>query len=646
MRVRRADRVEHALLGQALDPVLADRLEHPIARRRRVDDLQERAVDQRGEEVEDLDGRAVVDGRGALRRHAAGEDREPFGERALGVGQELPAPVDDGAQGAVARHRRAAAAGEDLEAIVEAPGELIGRQRAQPGGGQLEGQRLAVQPAADLDDRGDVLRVDGEPGRRRRAAIGEELDRRMGERLVDAGVRAGPGQRRDLDQPLADDAQRLAARRQDVDARAAPEQLVRDGGDVADQVLAVVEDDERGAVGERVEDAVQRVGGRASPGAAARSSSAVSRRPSAARIAGPIPLASTTGASSTSQTPSGASGRWCAPASPASRVFPAPPGPRSVTSRWSRTASATRASSSARPTKRVSGARRFVRVGPAAAISGRRCRGGRRGDLAAQDREVRGLELGAGHGPERVVERGADALVDGQRVGLPAGGVQHADLQPRDALVERVVGGQALELGDELAGRDAGQVGLDAVDGRGQAHVLEPRGRGGRERARARHAGQRRATPQRERLAEELPGAAGLAGAQRARALAGQPLEAVGVDVGGLEREPVAARRLGHERRVAQRPPQPRDERLQRVHLVGGHVLLPDRVDQPAERDRASGVEREPHEQRLQPGPADLDRAVAVGDLERSQEPHAHPATLAGRPARTTVAQTGVSARG
>ena len=113
VRVRRADRVEHALLGQALDPVLADRLEHPIARGRRVDDLQERAVDQRGEEVEDLDGRAVVDGRGALRRHAAGEDREPFGERALGLGQQLPAPVDDGAQGAVARQRGAAAAGED-----------------------------------------------------------------------------------------------------------------------------------------------------------------------------------------------------------------------------------------------------------------------------------------------------------------------------------------------------------------------------------------------------------------------------------------------------------------------------------------------------------------------------------------------------
>ena len=170
---------------------------------------------------------------------------------------------------------------------------------------------------------------------------------------------------------------------------------------------------------------------------------------------------------------------------------------------------------------------------------------------------MRGLELGARHGAERVVQRGADALVDGQRVGLPAGGVQHADLQPRHALVERVVGGQALELGDELAGRDAGQVGLDAVDGRGQAHVLEPSGRGGRERARARHVGQRRATPQRQRLAEQLPGAAGLAGAQRARALAGKPFEAVGVDVGGLEREPVAARRLRHERRVAQRPPQP-----------------------------------------------------------------------------------------
>jgi hypothetical protein len=72
--VRCADGAEHALLGHALDSVLADRLEHPVARGRRVDDLQERSVDQRGEEVEDLDGRAVVDGRRAARRHAAGED--------------------------------------------------------------------------------------------------------------------------------------------------------------------------------------------------------------------------------------------------------------------------------------------------------------------------------------------------------------------------------------------------------------------------------------------------------------------------------------------------------------------------------------------------------------------------------------------
>ena len=100
------------------------------ALRCRVDDVQERSVDQRGEEIEDLDGRAVVNSRGAPRRHAAGEEREPFGERALGVGQELPAPVDDGAQCAVARQRSAAAAGEDLKATVQAPGELIGAKRA------------------------------------------------------------------------------------------------------------------------------------------------------------------------------------------------------------------------------------------------------------------------------------------------------------------------------------------------------------------------------------------------------------------------------------------------------------------------------------------------------------------------------------
>ncbi len=547
----------------------------------------------------------------------------------------------------MAGHGRAAAAGEDPEAIVEAPGELIGRQRAQPGGGELEGQRLAVQPAADLDDRGDVLRVDLEPGRRRRAAIGEELDRRMGERLVDAGVRAGPGQRRDLDQPLADDAQRLAARRQDVDARAAPEQLVRDAGDVADQVLAVVEDDERGAVGERVEDAVQRVGGRHP-----RRGGALEQRGLAQAERGEDRGPDAAGLDDRGELDEpDAVGRVGQVVRPGLARQPGLPGPARAEERdepvvADRLGDARELLGAADEARQRRAQVRAGRPGGRVLRRRRRGRGGRRGDLAAQDREVRGLELGAGQRPERVVERGADALVGAQRVGLPAGGVQHADLQPRDALVERVVGGQALELGDELSGRDAGQVGLDAADGRGQAHVLEPRGRGGRERARARHARQRRAPPQRERLAEELPGAAGLAGAQRARALASQPLEAVGVDVGGLEREPVAARRLGHERRVAQRPPQPRHERLQRMDFVGGHVLLPDRVDQPAERDRASGVEREPHEQRLQPGPADLDRAVAVGDLERSQEPHAHPATLAGRPARTTVAQTGVSARG
>ncbi len=328
VRVRRADRGELARLGQALDPVLADRLEHPVARGRRVDDLQQRAVDQRGEEVEDL---ARASRRGRPRRSAASRPPGKTASRSASarsaLGQQVPAPVDDGAQRAVARQRGAAAAGEQPEAIVEAPGDLLGRQRAQAGGGELDRQRQAVQPAADLDDRGDVLRVDGEAGRRRRAAVGEQLDRRMGERLVDAGVRAGPGQRRDLDQPLADDAQRLAAGRQDAQrAGSAPSSSSASGGDVADQVLAVVEDDERGR-GRRA---------RRGRGAARRRTACPARR--RARAARPRAgrarrargrrsrSASATGASSTSQTPSGASGRRRAPASPASRVLPGPAG--------------------------------------------------------------------------------------------------------------------------------------------------------------------------------------------------------------------------------------------------------------------------------------------------------------------------------
>ena len=64
----------------------------------------------------------------------------------LGGGEQLPAPLDDGAQRAVPWQRRAAAAGEQPELVGEPTGDLGERQCPQPGGGALDRQREAIKP--------------------------------------------------------------------------------------------------------------------------------------------------------------------------------------------------------------------------------------------------------------------------------------------------------------------------------------------------------------------------------------------------------------------------------------------------------------------------------------------------------------------
>src|SRR5262249_9980445 len=66
------------------------------------------------------------------------------------------------------------------------------------------------------------------------------------------------------------------------------------------------------------------------------------------------------GEKSTNQTPSGKSSATAEASRSASRVLPDPPGPVKVSSRFSASRAVASASSISRPTKRVSGAGRFV----------------------------------------------------------------------------------------------------------------------------------------------------------------------------------------------------------------------------------------------------------------------------------------------
>ncbi len=162
---------------------------------------------------------------------------------------------------------------------------------------------------------------------------------------------------------------------------------------------------------------------------------------------------------------------------------------------------------------------------------------------------------------------------------------------------------------------------------RREAQLVEPRGRHAQGVA---GVGQRRPAPQRERLAQHPRRTGRIAVAQRARSLGGQRLEAVRVDVVRLDVEPVAGRRLADRRRRPERAAQPRDERLQRVGLVGR------RLDRPTPRrsgragatgrpaSRASRTSRA----RNRAPVTSIGCAAVVANLERAEDPHLHPSTV------------------
>jgi hypothetical protein len=148
---------------------------------------------------------------------------------------------------------------------------------------------------------------------------------------------------------LARDAQRLAARGEDVERRAAPQQLVDEWPHATEHVLAVVEHDEAVEPPETV--------GQVSMTGRPNSSRRPSTWPNSAATRSGSPI----GASSTHHTPSGAPSSSAHATSYASRVLPHPPDPVIVSRRCSRISDPSEATSAARPTKLDNGNDRLVR---------------------------------------------------------------------------------------------------------------------------------------------------------------------------------------------------------------------------------------------------------------------------------------------
>ena len=185
---------------------------------------------------------------GGVERPAAREDRQPPEQRPLRLGQQPVAPVDQAAQRLVPRERRPAAAGQQAEAVVEPRGDLLDGERPHARGGQLDRQRDAVQPLADLGHRRRVRIRQGEVGLHRGGPVDEEPHglvlrqrRRAPARRRGSGTESGGT--RNATSPVSPSGSRLVARILHV--RAGPQQRLGQPRARGDQVLAVVEHEQQ-----------------------------------------------------------------------------------------------------------------------------------------------------------------------------------------------------------------------------------------------------------------------------------------------------------------------------------------------------------------------------------------------------------------
>ena len=137
-----------------------------------------------------------------------------------------------------------------------------------------------------------------------------------------------------------------------------------------------------------------------------------------------------------------------------------------------------------------------------AGLRRRAARAGLERGILGQDRPLERLQRRRRLDAEALDQRVPRRAVGLERLGLPSGAVQREHLLPAEALAQRVLGDEGLELGDERRMPAEREVGVDPLLERREAQLLEPlAGRGG-ERL-VGEVGERRPAPEVERLAEQ-----------------------------------------------------------------------------------------------------------------------------------------------
>jgi len=236
-----------ARVDEPVRRVGAHDLQQPVAALLTVDlDGDQRLVDQSCEQIGDHVAREGGVGTNRLDGgdvESSRERGEPAEQHLLVRAEQGVAPLQGRCQRLLACRRGVARRSQQTEPGVE-PRRDGGRvERAQAPGGELDRQRQPVETETDPGDVARVLFVDGEARHRRSPALDEQLHRFVAERIggSDPAVRVWNRQRRDPEHDFSGDAQRLPARRDDLQSRCLAQQQRAEPGNGAEDVLAVVE---------------------------------------------------------------------------------------------------------------------------------------------------------------------------------------------------------------------------------------------------------------------------------------------------------------------------------------------------------------------------------------------------------------------
>ena len=138
------------------------------------------------------------------------------------------------------------------------------------------------------------------------------------------------------------------------------------------------------------------------------------------------------------------------------------------------------------------------------------------------------LQFARGLDAELLHEQRAHTPVRREGLGLSPGAVEREHPVSPEALPQRVLRDEQVELGHHLVGTPERELRFGAVLERDEAYLLEAGDLGLRE-GRVREVGERRSAPQRQRVVEAARSRLRVAGRQRGGALAHEALEAPAV---------------------------------------------------------------------------------------------------------------------